>query len=66
VRSTVDLAHNLGQRVVGEGVEDAEVLDLLVDYGCDSAQGFFFSRPCAAAHLSSWLTDSAYGGRLVA
>jgi diguanylate cyclase (GGDEF)-like protein len=66
VRSTVDLAHNLGMRVVGEGVEDAEVLDLLVDYGCDSAQGFFFSRPCAAADLGSWLTDSVYGARLVA
>jgi diguanylate cyclase (GGDEF)-like protein/PAS domain S-box-containing protein len=66
VHSTVDLAHNLGLRVVGEGVEDAEVLDLLVGYGCDSAQGFFFGHPCAAADLSSWLTDSVYGARLVA
>ena len=60
VRSTVDLAHNLGLRVVAEGVEDAGVLDLLVNYGCDHAQGFFFSRPQAPADLKSWLTDSVF------
>jgi EAL domain-containing protein (putative c-di-GMP-specific phosphodiesterase class I) len=58
VRSTVDLAHNLGLRVVAEGVEDEAVLKLLANYGCDHAQGFFFSRPRSAADLKSWLTDS--------
>jgi EAL domain-containing protein (putative c-di-GMP-specific phosphodiesterase class I) len=60
VRSTVDLAHNLGLRVVAEGVEDEDVLDLLAGYGCDSAQGFLFSRPRAAAELQAWLTESTY------
>ena len=39
VRSTIDLAHNLGLTVVAEGVEDEITLDMLVEYGCDSAQG---------------------------
>ena len=60
VRSTIDLAHNLGMTVVGEGVEDQRVLEMLVAYGCDSAQGYFFSRPCAAEALGAWLSDSPY------
>ncbi len=44
-RSIIDLAHNLGHRVVAEGVEDTATLDLLRGLGCDVAQGFLFSRP---------------------
>jgi diguanylate cyclase (GGDEF)-like protein/PAS domain S-box-containing protein len=62
VRSTVDLAHNLGLTVVAEGVENNVAMDLLVAYGCDSVQGYFFSPPCAAAELTKWLTDSPYAG----
>jgi diguanylate cyclase (GGDEF)-like protein/PAS domain S-box-containing protein len=61
VRSTVDLAHNLGLTVVAEGVEDQVALDLLVEYGCDMAQGYFFSRPCAATELTAWLSESMFG-----
>ncbi|MEA2156536.1 MAG: diguanylate cyclase, partial [Solirubrobacteraceae bacterium] len=61
VRSTIDLAHNLGLTVVAEGVEDAAALDMLVEYGCDSAQGFFFSPPRPADELTAWLTDSPFG-----
>jgi len=61
VRSTIDLAHNLGLTVVAEGVEDQVALDMLVEYGCDSAQGHFFSRPCAAEELTAWLTESPFG-----
>ena len=45
VRSIIDLAHNLGMRVVAEGVEDTVTMDLLIAYGCDEAQGYYFSRP---------------------
>jgi diguanylate cyclase (GGDEF)-like protein len=45
VRSTVELAHALGLRVVAEGIEDAPTLELLSNLGCDLAQGFFISRP---------------------
>ncbi len=44
-RSIIDLAHNLGHRVVAEGIEDTATLDLLRGLGCDAAQGFLFSRP---------------------
>jgi len=45
VRSTIDLAHNLGLGVVAEGIENGETLELLIRLGCDSAQGYHFSRP---------------------
>jgi sensor c-di-GMP phosphodiesterase-like protein len=61
VRSTIDLAHNLGLSVVAEGVEDQAGLDTLVEYGCDVAQGYFFSRPMTADALTDWLRRSAYG-----
>ena len=51
VRSTIDLAHNLGLTVVAEGVEDQRTMDLLVEYGCDSVQGYFLGRPCPAQQL---------------
>jgi diguanylate cyclase (GGDEF)-like protein/PAS domain S-box-containing protein len=61
VRSTIDLAHNLGLTVVAEGVEDETALDMLIEYRCDSAQGYLFSRPCAASELTTWLTESVSG-----
>jgi diguanylate cyclase (GGDEF)-like protein len=57
VRSTIDLAHNLGYRVVAEGVEDEEVCDLLEILGCDSIQGHFVSVPRDAGGFESWLRD---------
>jgi diguanylate cyclase (GGDEF)-like protein/PAS domain S-box-containing protein len=61
VRSTIDLAHNLGLTVVAEGVEDENTLDILAQYGCDSAQGYFFRRPVTAEELTPWLTESSFG-----
>ena len=52
VRSTIDLGHALGLRVVAEGIEDRETLDLLSAIGCDLAQGYFISRPKAAQDLA--------------
>jgi EAL domain-containing protein (putative c-di-GMP-specific phosphodiesterase class I) len=45
VRSTVELARNLGLRVVAEGVEDRAAWTTLADWGCDVAQGYFLGRP---------------------
>ena len=56
VRSTVDLAHNLGYRVVAEGVEDEETLDLLGVLGCDSIQGYFLREPESIADINEWFT----------
>ena len=52
VRSTVDLGHNLGLRVVAEGVEDAASWDRLAALGCDSAQGYWLSRPIPAEDVA--------------
>lgn len=57
VRSTVDLAHNLGYRVVAEGVEDKDTWDLLEILGCDSVQGFYSGRPMTAVQMNSWFND---------
>jgi diguanylate cyclase len=55
VRTTIDLAHSLGLRLVAEGVETAEHLRELARLGCDQAQGYHLSRPLSAAALTDWL-----------
>ena len=51
VRSTIDLGHALGMRVVAEGIEDRHTLDLLRSLGCDVAQGYFVGKPQPAHTL---------------
>jgi EAL domain-containing protein (putative c-di-GMP-specific phosphodiesterase class I)/GGDEF domain-containing protein len=48
VRSTINLAHELGLQVVAEGVEDGETMETLRQLGCDYAQGYFISKPIAS------------------
>jgi EAL domain-containing protein (putative c-di-GMP-specific phosphodiesterase class I) len=60
VRSTITLAHELGLRVVAEGVEDAATLELLADLGCDMAQGFHLSRPVPADEFTAWVAASQW------
>ena len=55
IRSTIDLAHALGMRVVAEGVEDRAVLAVLAGMGCDQAQGFAIARPMPFAELKRFL-----------
>jgi diguanylate cyclase (GGDEF)-like protein len=55
VRSIVDLGHNLELRVVGEGVETADVLTALTLVHCDLAQGYLIARPMPAGQLVAWL-----------
>ncbi len=54
VRSTIDLAHNLGLTVVAEGVEEAGILQRLAELQCDEAQGYHMSRPLPAAELAAF------------
>jgi diguanylate cyclase (GGDEF)-like protein/PAS domain S-box-containing protein len=60
VRSTADLAHNLGLSVVAEGVEDQWTLDLLGSFGCDQAQGYHIAKPMPSPHFVSWLGQSPW------
>jgi diguanylate cyclase (GGDEF)-like protein len=55
VRSTIDLGHQLGMRVVAEGVEDGTTMALLVELGCDQVQGYYLSRPMVADSVASWV-----------
>jgi diguanylate cyclase (GGDEF)-like protein len=58
VRSIVDLGHNLGLRVVGEGVECQETWEILRASGCDSAQGYLLARPMPMEQMAHWLASS--------
>jgi EAL domain-containing protein (putative c-di-GMP-specific phosphodiesterase class I) len=55
VTTMIKLSHDLGHRVVAEGVETAEVAQLLRAAGCDEAQGYWFARPMAPGALVAWL-----------
>ena len=59
VKTCIMLGHELNMRVVAEGVETREQLDLLELMGCDIAQGFLFSKPVSAAEISAQLMSVA-------
>ena len=65
VRSTIDLAHNMGLAVVAEGVEDEDTFEQLRVLRCDLAQGYWLSRPLGAADVVEWMKSSIWT-RLVA
>ena len=55
VRSTINLAHNLGMQVIAEGIEGKEVLELLSILGCKLGQGYFISRPISDDDFEKWI-----------
>jgi diguanylate cyclase len=59
VRSTIDLARNLGLQVVAEGVETEQAWDELTQLGCNLAQGYYLTRPVPADELTQWLRRRA-------
>jgi EAL domain-containing protein (putative c-di-GMP-specific phosphodiesterase class I) len=61
VRSVIDLGHNLGLRVVAEGVEDLGTFERLRQLHCDVVQGYVLSRAVAANQLEAWLADQNVG-----
>ncbi len=61
VRSTIELAHNMSLKVVGEGIDDERTLALLIKLDCDIAQGHYFSPPLSITDFSQWLIKSPYG-----
>jgi EAL domain-containing protein (putative c-di-GMP-specific phosphodiesterase class I) len=61
VRSTIELAHNLGLRAIAEGVEDRATLNALRALGCDLAQGYFLGSPMPLDELTEWLRTSGWG-----
>lgn len=61
VRSTIDLGHTMGLKVIAEGVETAASFDILDRLGCDMAQGYYIAHPLPAGDLRSWMSDSEWG-----
>jgi diguanylate cyclase (GGDEF)-like protein len=59
VQTTTDLAHNLGMRVVAEGVENQEIAKRLKAMGCDAAQGYYYSRPVSAEDFQTLLSSTS-------
>ncbi|GLY15862.1 GGDEF-domain containing protein [Kineosporia sp. NBRC 101677] len=57
VSGTVDLAHQLGLRIVAEGAEQSGTLGLLRDLGCDEVQGYVYSPPLPAVQLYAWVLN---------
>jgi EAL domain-containing protein (putative c-di-GMP-specific phosphodiesterase class I) len=55
VRSTIDLVHDLGRKVVAEGIETRENWDQLAALGCDIGQGYFIARPMPAEEFQDWV-----------
>ena len=60
VRTLIDLAKGLGYKVVAEGVETADILQLIIEWGCSEAQGYLISKPMEADALSDWFRDGGY------
>ncbi|WP_431478030.1 EAL domain-containing protein [Massilia eburnea] len=57
VRSTIDLGHNMGLRVVAEGIESEAAWNILAEMGCDQGQGYHMSRPIPANELAGWIEN---------
>ncbi len=60
VRSTIDLAHNMGLKVIAEGVETDQSWQTLKALGCDLGQGYFMCRPIDAESLDEWFESSSW------
>jgi diguanylate cyclase (GGDEF)-like protein len=64
VRSTIEMSHNLGLKVVAEGVEYEHSLRLLEHWQCDTAQGYLISRPLNAVAFEAWIARSQLPPRM--
>ena len=60
VKASIEMAHNMGIRVVAEGVETQEQLTKLIALGCDQAQGYFFAKPLPIEELIVWQKDFSW------
>jgi EAL domain-containing protein (putative c-di-GMP-specific phosphodiesterase class I)/ActR/RegA family two-component response regulator len=58
VEKTIEIGHELGMKVVAEGIETADQLEFLRKIGCDVGQGYFFSKPLAPRALQAWLGNN--------
>jgi EAL domain-containing protein (putative c-di-GMP-specific phosphodiesterase class I) len=57
VHSIIELAHAMSLRVVAEGVENEDGREILHRLGCETAQGYFYSKPLAADEFAGWISQ---------
>ena len=57
VNSIIDLGHNLGLKIIAEGVEDVRIWRMLAERKCDFAQGFYMAKPMPPDEFNRWLTS---------
>jgi EAL domain-containing protein (putative c-di-GMP-specific phosphodiesterase class I) len=60
IRSTIDLGHNMGLKVIAEGVENAEAWRILEQLGCDMAQGYYISKPLPMEEFREWVAGTTH------
>jgi EAL domain-containing protein (putative c-di-GMP-specific phosphodiesterase class I) len=60
VRSTIHLAHDLGLKVIAEGVEGADSLAMITYMGCNKAQGFLIAPPAEGAVILDWVRSNGW------
>ena len=65
VRSTIEMSHNLGLKVVAEGVEYEHSFKLLERWQCDTAQGYLISRPLTAVAFEAWMASTVFSPSLM-
>jgi len=60
VKSIIDMAHTLGFQVIAEGVEEASQLIMLMEFGCDIFQGYYFSKPVSADEFMNYAKQQTH------
>ncbi|MBV2125810.1 MAG: EAL domain-containing protein [Candidatus Thiodiazotropha sp. (ex Ctena orbiculata)] len=63
IASMIDLGHKLRHRIIAEGVETADQFEVLNNLGCDTAQGYLFSKPVDADEIRQILNSNIDNGR---
>jgi len=58
VQAVIDLSHNLDLRVVAEGIESQQILDMLINMGCDYGQGYYIGKPMPIGEMPAWVKGS--------
>jgi polar amino acid transport system substrate-binding protein len=61
VKGMIELGHNLGFKIVVEGIETLEMVDLITSYGCDYLQGYYFSKPLPVFEFQKLLRETIKG-----